>query len=158
MLGSTQIWLCIVLRALKARHYRKGTHDWLLLDMPLAVKRLAIVGTGVIGTSWISLALKHGLSVDAFDPARGAAEKSRKSVEKALVYLGCKDIPATLLRLRFFDDLHSGSLGEADFVQEVGLLFLVKTLSDDAPRMVQRASKSSSLSFTSWTNASAKMW
>jgi len=45
------------------------------------VKRVAIVGTGVIGASWAAHFLAHGLDVVATDPAPGAESQLRAEVQ-----------------------------------------------------------------------------
>ena len=42
----------------------------MLFDKP--IRRIAVVGTGVIGASWAALFLAKGLEVVATDPAPGA--------------------------------------------------------------------------------------
>jgi len=68
--------------------------------------RVAVVGTGVIGTSWVRLFLAHGHDVVATDPAPGAEERLRETV-------GDVD------RLRSTSDPAQAVTG-ADFVQENG--------------------------------------
>jgi 3-hydroxyacyl-CoA dehydrogenase len=46
-----------------------------------AIRRIAIVGTGVIGASWAALFLAHGIDVVATDPAPNAEENLREYVE-----------------------------------------------------------------------------
>ena len=48
-----------------------------------AIRRIAIVGTGVIGASWAALFLAHGLEVVATDPAPNAEENLREYIENA---------------------------------------------------------------------------
>src|SRR5258708_33218543 len=47
------------------------------------IRRIAIVGTGVIGASWAAQDLARGLDVVATDPAPGAEAKLRKYVDEA---------------------------------------------------------------------------
>ena len=47
------------------------------------IRRIAIIGTGVIGASWASLFLAKGLQVVATDPAPNAEASLRKFVETA---------------------------------------------------------------------------
>jgi 3-hydroxyacyl-CoA dehydrogenase len=47
------------------------------------IRRIAIIGTGVIGASWSSLFLAKGLQVVATDPAPNAEAALRKFVETA---------------------------------------------------------------------------
>src|SRR6202453_5306599 len=48
-----------------------------------AIRRIATVGTGVIGASWAALFLAHGLEVIATDPAPNAEENLREYVNNA---------------------------------------------------------------------------
>ena len=48
----------------------------------IVVKRVAVVATGVIGSSWAAYFLAHGLDVVATDPAPGAEAKLRATVNK----------------------------------------------------------------------------
>ncbi len=85
------------------------------------VRRVAIVGTGVIGASWAACFLAHGLEVIATDPAPGAEQALFKYVEAAwpsLTALGLSP-GASLARLGFTTDLKQ-AVGEADLVQENG--------------------------------------
>ena len=47
------------------------------------IRRIAIIGTGVIGASWSSLFLAKGLQVVATDPAPNAEPALRKFVDTA---------------------------------------------------------------------------
>ena len=47
------------------------------------IRRVAIIGTGVIGASWASLFLAQGLDVVATDVAPGAEAKLREFVDHA---------------------------------------------------------------------------
>ncbi|HSH47776.1 MAG TPA: L-carnitine dehydrogenase [Halomonas sp.] len=82
-------------------------------------KRLAVIGTGVIGNGWIARALAQGWDVVAFDPAQGAEARSRDAVANAwpaLEKLGLAD-GASQQRLRFVDSLEA-AVENADLVQE----------------------------------------
>src|SRR5258705_13129270 len=48
------------------------------------IRRIAIIGTGVIGASWSSLFLAKGLQVGATDPSPNAEVALRKFVETTL--------------------------------------------------------------------------
>ena len=85
------------------------------------VRRVAIIGTGVIGASWSALFLAKGLDVVATDVAPGAEEKLRAFVDAAwpaLEELGLAP-GASRDRLRFEADLATAVQG-ADLVQENG--------------------------------------
>ena len=47
------------------------------------IKKLAVIGTGVIGNGWIARFLARGYSVVAFDPGEGAEERTRIAIERA---------------------------------------------------------------------------
>jgi 3-hydroxyacyl-CoA dehydrogenase len=51
------------------------------------IRRIAIVGTGVIGASWAALYLARGFDVVATDPAPNAAANLRKYVDDAWTVL-----------------------------------------------------------------------
>ena len=85
------------------------------------IRRIAIVGTGVIGASWAALFLAHGLEVIATDPAPNAEENLRESIDNAwpaLEQLGLSS-DASKKRLSFTTKL-SDALQGADLVQENG--------------------------------------
>ena len=87
--------------------------------MGKTIRRLALVGGGVIGSGWAARALAHGLDVVATDPAPGAEGKMRASVENAwpaLERVGLKK-GADLNRLSFVTRVEE-AVAEADFVQE----------------------------------------
>src|ERR1700744_5052862 len=85
------------------------------------IKRIAIVGTGVIGASWAACFLAHGLEVVATDPAPGAEVALHKNVDAAwpaLVKLGLAP-GASVDRLSFTPDLKR-AVTDAQLVQENG--------------------------------------
>ena len=87
----------------------------------IPIRRIAVVGTGLIGSSWAALFLARGLDVVATDPAPGAEERLRTFVDQAwpvLLRLGLSE-GASRERLSFTPDLASAVAG-ADFVQESG--------------------------------------
>jgi 3-hydroxyacyl-CoA dehydrogenase len=49
--------------------------------MTTPITRLAIIGAGVIGTSWAAAFLARGMDVVASDPAPGAEEALLKTVD-----------------------------------------------------------------------------
>jgi carnitine 3-dehydrogenase len=88
---------------------------------PTRIRRLAVVGTGVIGSGWAARALANGLDVTAWDPAPGAATRLRAAVANAwpaLERVGLRN-GASRRRLTFASDLEAAVDG-ADFVQESG--------------------------------------
>ena len=85
------------------------------------IRRIAIVGTGVIGASWAALFLAHGLEVIATDPAPNAEENLREYIDNAwsaLEQLGLSS-GASRERLSFTVKL-SDALKDVDLVQENG--------------------------------------
>ena len=86
---------------------------------PTQVRRVAVVGTGVIGGGWAAHYLRRGLEVVAYDPAPGAEARLRQMVADAwpaLERLGLSE-RADPSRLSFAPDLPAAVTG-ADFVQE----------------------------------------
>jgi len=85
------------------------------------IRRIAIVGTGVIGASWAAQYLARGFDVVATDPAPNAEENLRKYVDEAwpdLTEIGLSP-GASRDRLSFTADMKE-ALAQADFVQENG--------------------------------------
>jgi carnitine 3-dehydrogenase len=71
--------------------------------MTTPITRVAIVGTGVIGASWATAILARGMDVVASDPAPGAEEALRKTVDvqwPAMQQIGLSPAASTE-RLRF---------------------------------------------------------
>jgi len=85
------------------------------------IRRIAIVGTGVIGASWAAQYLARGFDVIATDPAPNAEANLRKYVDEAWkVLIGVGLTPgASRARLKFTTDMKE-ALSLADFVQENG--------------------------------------
>lgn len=82
------------------------------------IERIAIVGAGLIGSSWAALAMAHGVYVAAYDPAPGAEDRFHQTVQRArdqLAELGLANTGQYL----FTRDLGE-ALEDADFVQENG--------------------------------------
>ncbi|CAN7192841.1 3-hydroxyacyl-CoA dehydrogenase NAD-binding domain-containing protein [Phenylobacterium sp. LjRoot225] len=50
---------------------------------PEQVRRVAVVGAGLIGSGWLAAFLGHGLAVELYDPSPDAAEKARAHVAQA---------------------------------------------------------------------------
>lgn len=84
-----------------------------------AVRRVCLVGAGVIGYGWAARCLARGLEVVATDPAPGAEERLRAGVENAWPVLERVGLSpeASKDRLSFTADLEEAASG-ADFVQE----------------------------------------
>jgi 3-hydroxyacyl-CoA dehydrogenase len=89
------------------------------MDANTEINRVAIVGTGLIGSSWAACFLAHGLDVVATDPAPGTEDKMRQYVEvawPALTKIGLAQ-GASTSRLRFASNLEE-TLAGVDMVQE----------------------------------------
>jgi 3-hydroxyacyl-CoA dehydrogenase len=85
------------------------------------VRRIAIVGTGLIGASWAAEYLARGFDVVATDPAPNAEANLRRYVDeawKALTVIGLSP-KASTKRLEFTTNMKE-ALAQADFVQENG--------------------------------------
>lgn len=125
------------------------------MNIDPGIKRVAIVGTGVIGASWAACFLAHGLDVIATDPAPGAETALYKYVKAAwpaLTSLGL--LPgASMERLRFTNDL-AQAVGNADLVQENGperedfKISLFTTIDAKAPPGAILASSSSGITMS----------
>ena len=86
---------------------------------PAGVRRVAVVGTGLVGARWAALFLAAGLRVTAADPAAGAEARMRADVAAAwpaLVRLG-RVRTAEPPQAAFTPDLED-AVAEADWVQE----------------------------------------
>ena len=85
------------------------------------IRRIAIVGTGVIGASWAAQYLARGFDVVATDPAPNAEANLRKYVDEAwpqLIAIGLTP-GASKDRLSFTTNMKE-ALAKADLVQENG--------------------------------------
>jgi carnitine 3-dehydrogenase len=85
------------------------------------IRRIGIVGTGVIGASWAAQYLARGFEVIATDPAPSAEANLRKYVDEAWPQLTAIGLSpgASKERLRFTAKMGE-ALAKADFVQENG--------------------------------------
>src|SRR5271170_6929256 len=83
------------------------------------IRRVAVVGTGVIGASWAAQYLARGLDVVATDPAPNAEANLRKYVDDAWKQLKSIGLSpgASVERLSFTANMKD-ALAQADFVQE----------------------------------------
>lgn len=91
------------------------------MSLSKPVRRIAIVGTGVIGASWAAQYLARGFDVIATDPAPNAEANLRNYVDEAwpaLTNIGLSP-GASRDRLSFTTNMKE-ALSEADFVQENG--------------------------------------
>jgi 3-hydroxyacyl-CoA dehydrogenase len=126
------------------------------------VRRIAIVGTGVIGASWAAEFLAHGFEVVATDPAPNAEQNLRKYIDSAWPALTAKGLEknASREKLTFSLDLKE-TVSQADLVQENGPErpdFKIKLFSDlDAatPSDSIIASSSSGITMTVMQSACA---
>src|SRR5262244_2168959 len=83
------------------------------------IRRIAIVGTGVIGASWAAYYLSRGLNVIATDPGPNAEANLRKYVDEAWKTLSKNGISTSASRDRLtFEPKMAQALAKADFVQE----------------------------------------
>ncbi|MBC3087385.1 MAG: L-carnitine dehydrogenase [Staphylococcus capitis] len=81
--------------------------------------KVAVVGTGVIGSGWITRMLAHGNEVIATDPSEGAYERMLAQVKQNWPYaeqMGLAD-NASLKNLTFTSDLKE-AVKEAEHIQE----------------------------------------
>ena len=85
------------------------------------IRRIAIVGTGVIGASWAAEFLARGFDVVATDPAPNAEANLRKYIDDAWPALTAFGLApgGSRERLSFTPDIKQ-ALADADFVQENG--------------------------------------
>ena len=86
---------------------------------PPDVRRVAVLGTGIIGAGWTAYFLSRGLSVAATDPAPGAQDRLRRFIDRAwplLAELGLAEgaDPAAFT----FSSHAAAALEGAQFVQE----------------------------------------
>jgi 3-hydroxyacyl-CoA dehydrogenase len=83
------------------------------------IRRITIVGTGVIGASWAAQYLARGFDVVATDPAPNAEEDLRKYVDDAWELLTAIGLTpgASRDRLSFAANMQD-ALTNSDFVQE----------------------------------------
>ena len=51
-------------------------------EISAPVRRVAVVGSGLIGAGWAAHFLAHGLDVVATDPAAGAEESLRRHIDR----------------------------------------------------------------------------
>jgi 3-hydroxyacyl-CoA dehydrogenase len=97
----------------------KGEKRIIMSSMNKQVRRIAIIGTGVIGASWAAQYLARGFDVIATNPNPNADSKLRKYIDaawKELTFIGFSP-DATRDRLTFTSKMKE-ALSEADFVQE----------------------------------------
>ena len=89
--------------------------------MSKQIKKIAIIGTGVIGASWAALFLAKGLDVVATDIAPGAEDRLRAFVNDAWPALGRLGLADGASRSRLsFTPVLEDALAGVDLVQENG--------------------------------------
>jgi carnitine 3-dehydrogenase len=104
------------LRTYTAAPSLKETSD---MSTSKPVRRIAIVGTGVIGASWAAYYLSRGFDVVATDPAADAEAALHRYVDEAWGALTRAGLSAGASRDRLsFTPNMAAALSEADFVQE----------------------------------------
>lgn len=83
------------------------------------IKKITVVGTGVIGNGWIARFLAQGYDVIATDPAEGAEDRMRSSVNHSWPSLEKTGLVegASQDRIHFEADLKR-AVADADFIQE----------------------------------------
>jgi 3-hydroxyacyl-CoA dehydrogenase len=85
------------------------------------IRRIAIVGTGVIGASWAAEFLARGFDVVATDPAPNAEANLRKYVDEAWPALTAMGLSPKASRERFSFTLDmKTAVSQADLIQENG--------------------------------------
>lgn len=84
-----------------------------------SIKKVTVVGTGVIGNGWISRFLSQGYDVVATDPAKNAEVRMRQCIENAWPALEKQGLAegASKDRLTFELDL-AKAVADADLIQE----------------------------------------
>lgn len=89
------------------------------MSVPKPIRRIAIVGTGVIGASWAAYYLARGFNVVATDPAPNAEAGLRRYIDDAWSTLTRAGLSPGASRdhLSFTPNL-TVALSQADFVQE----------------------------------------
>jgi len=88
---------------------------------PDQLRRVAVIGTGSVGASWIALFLAHGMAVVAHDPASGAEAFARDHVNQAwpaLVELGLARVSQPPQGDLSFVDSVAEAARLADVIQE----------------------------------------
>jgi carnitine 3-dehydrogenase len=91
------------------------------MEQKQTIKRIGVVGTGVIGASWAAYFLAHGFDVSATDPMPGAEDKLRAAVRAhwpSMERLGLA--PGASMERLFFSPNLETALRDVDFVQENG--------------------------------------
>lgn len=131
--------------------------------MTTAITRVAIVGTGVIGASWATAFLARGMDVVASDPAAGAEDALRRTVDAQWPVMEAMGLSpgASPDRLRFVASPEEAVAG-AGFVQENGpervdvKRDLFRRLDDAAPPDAPLATSTSTITVSEFQDFCAK--
>src|SRR5690349_3958264 len=110
------------MRAAPCRKQRNtGSQESDSMSTAKPIRRIAVIGTGVIGASWSALFLAKGLEVVATDVAPNAEAALKRFVESAWPVLNRLGLGpgASQAKLSFTADLTTAVKG-ADLVQENG--------------------------------------
>lgn len=81
-----------------------------------SIRRIAVIGTGTVGASWVALFLAHGLDVIAHDPRPDAKAQLTNSLESTMPYLR-QATDKTGGQLTFVSELQD-AVASVDFIQE----------------------------------------
>ena len=128
--------------------------------MTAPITRVAVVGAGVIGASWATTFLARGMDVVASDPAPGAEEALRKTVDAqwpAMQQIGLS-AAASVERFRFVASPED-AVADAGFVQENGperldiKRDLFRRLDEAAPPDALLATSSSTITISEFQDA-----
>ncbi|KFG80591.1 hypothetical protein MANI_017583 [Metarhizium anisopliae] len=86
----------------------------------MSIRTVGVVGTGVIGSSWIGLFLAHGLQVIVSDPASGAEQKLAAYLQAIWPTMQKSGLApnAALTNYRFVGAQFKHHFANVDFVQE----------------------------------------
>ena len=101
------------------------------MDVATPYRRIAVIGTGLIGSSWCAFYLSKGFEVVAADPSSGAEDRLRAFVDRCWPALTRLGLSAGAARERLsFAPTASAAVEGADFIQENGpeLLELKRSL------------------------------
>ncbi|MDP6884598.1 MAG: 3-hydroxyacyl-CoA dehydrogenase NAD-binding domain-containing protein, partial [Rhodospirillales bacterium] len=89
------------------------------MPSPNDIRRIAVIGTGVIGSGWVTYFLARGFEVQVTDPAPGAKDRLAAFIEQAWPAVGelGMAVDADADGWTFLPDVEAATEG-ADFVQE----------------------------------------
>lgn len=83
------------------------------------IKKVAVIGTGVIGNGWITRFLAQGYQVTAFDPSEGAIERTQNAIRQAWPAVESIGLSsnASMSHIKFVSSI-AEAVEEADLIQE----------------------------------------